>query len=231
VIWVLRLATLTVGCLALVWASSNFTGGANADLLRDVESRLLQFETLSQGASTRLLEIPHLQDVSDCDSHSQRALLLLEIPLAQASLRSGATLEYERHIQSLEARTRRVLACSPDDSFAWLVAFGLQIQHGILGEHTFDLLAMSYQTSPSEGWLAVRRVLVAVPVVLVAPEPMQRRILAEFETLVRHRFVEAPARAYQNASVATRALLLSHIDGLDQLSRKAFSEALQKLRS
>jgi hypothetical protein len=226
-----RLATLTVGCLALVWGGFSFSKGAEADLLRDVETRQLKFETFSASAISRMLEVQSIQEIGDCDSHSQRALLLLEIPLAEASLRSGATLEYDRHVQSLESRVRRFLGCSPHDSFAWLVAFGLQIQHGAVSEPSFDLLAMSYQTSPSEGWMAVRRVLVAVPVLHAAPESMQRRILAEFETLVRHGFVEAPARAYLNAPAPTRALLQSCINQLDQPSQRSFSDALGKPRS
>jgi hypothetical protein len=210
---------------------SNLVSGAAADLLRDFESRLLQFGTFSPSTASRILEKAAAQDVSDCDNHSQRALLLLEIPLAEAALRSGSTMEYDRHMRSLEARTHRILGCSPRDSLVWLLAFGLDVQHGVLTEHSFDLLAMSYETSPNEAWVAVRRIVVAIPVVLAAPAPVQREILAEFQNLVRHRFVEMPARAYLNARAPIQDLLRSRLEELDQPSRKAFSDELDKLRS
>ena len=134
-------------------------------------------------------------------------------------------------MNSLEARTRQILGCSPRDSFAWLMAFGLETQHGILSRHAFDLLAMSYETSPREAWLALRRIIVAVPLVLMAPEPVQANVLDEYMNLIRHRFVDVPARVYLSASAATQALLQSRIDQLDPTSKKLFSEELDRLRA
>ena len=228
---ILRVLTLAVGCAAFVWGISNFFGGASADFFRDVETYLLRFEAYSAGAANRMLADTAVQDVSDCDDHSQRALLLLEMPLTEAALRSGATLEYDQHMRSLETRTRRALSCSPRDSFAWLMAFGLQVQHGVLNEHAFDLLAMSYKTSPNETWIAVRRIMVAAPVALTAPEPVQRAFLSEFQNLVKHHFVDVPARVYFNAPAPLQALLRSRINELDPPSQRAFSDALEKLRT
>jgi len=50
----------------------------------------------------------------------------MEMPLAEAALRSGAASEFDRRIQSLEARSRQVLSCAPRESFAWLLAFDLK---------------------------------------------------------------------------------------------------------
>jgi hypothetical protein len=218
-----------IGCAGLAWGISNFVRGIAADEFWDLETRLLQFETFSGTAASRILESANQLD--SCDTHSQRALLLLEIPLADAALRTGAAREYDLHIQSLEARIRRMLSCSPRDSFGWLVDFGLEVQHGRLNEHTFDLLAMSYDTSPNEAWLGVRRIAIAIPAILAAPEAAQRKILAEFQNLIRQRFIDIPARAYLNASVSTRALLQSSVEQLDPLSQKIFADALQRLRS
>jgi hypothetical protein len=158
-------------------------------------------------------------------------LMLLEIPIADAALRSGDGHAYDKHVASLETRTRHVLGCSPRDSLAWLVAFGLQVQHGVLNEQSFRLLAMSYETSQDEAWIAVRRTAVAVPVLLSASPAVQSRILNEFENLVRHRFVQMPARAYAKASSATRILLDSRINKLGSARRREFSEAVEQVRS
>jgi hypothetical protein len=229
--FVLRVPILIVGCLALAWGVSNLGQSLVITDFWDVEAQLMRFETFSQTTAARTLESAAAKGLSACDTHSQRALLLMEIPLAGAGLRSGAGSEFDRHMRSLETRTRQILSCSPRDSFAWLTAFGLETQHGLSSGHSFDLLAMSYETSPREAWLALRRIIVAVPLTLMAPEPVQAKILDEYQDLIRHRFFDIPARVYLNASPATQALLQTRIDQLDPTSKRHFSEELDRRRA
>jgi len=228
---VLRCVTAVIGCAGLAWGVLNAARGEAADDFRELESRLLQFETFNRVTATGALASALAWDVDRCDSHAQRALLLMEIPLADAALRSGAARDYDEHARSLETRARQALGCTPRDSFIWLVLFGLETGHGVLDQHAFDLLAMSYETSPNEAWIATRRITLAIPVVLSAPGPMQQRILGEFQDLVRNGFIELPARAYSRASGPTRALLQSRLEQLDAFRQKAFSEALQQQRT
>jgi len=155
----------------------------------------------------------------------------MEMPLAEAALRSGAAGEFDRRIQSLEARSSRILSCAPRESFVWLLAFNLEVLHGRLNEQSFNLLAMSYETSPNEAWISVRRIIVAMPLVLIASEPIRHKILFEFQQLIRHRFVDDAARSYLTASGSVRSLLQTQIEQLDPPRQKSFSNALQKIRS
>jgi hypothetical protein len=230
-LYVQRILTLAIGCLGLVWGIYSFPQSEAADEFWDVESRLLRFETFSPTTSARILESQASQDLSACDTHSQRAMLLLEVPQAEAALRSGATNAFDRHIQSLEARSRRILSCTPRESFVWLLMFNMEVLHGLLNEHSFNLLAMSYETSPNEAWLSIRRIIVAMPRLLLAPEPLRQEILADFELLIRHGFVDDAARSYLTASTAIRSLLQTQIEQLDLPRQQAFSAALRKLRS
>jgi hypothetical protein len=226
-----RALTLAIGCVGLVWGIIALPPSEAADEFRDTESRLLRFETFSRPALARSLANQTSQDLSACDTHSQRAMLLMEMPLAEAALRSGAADEFDRHIRSLEDRARRILGCAPRDSFAWLLAFDLELLHGRLTEHSFDLLAMSYETSPNEAWVAIRRIVVAIPRILSAPEPLRQKILSEFQQLIRDGFLDDAARAYSTASGSVRPLLQTQIEQLDPHQQKLFSDALQRLHS
>jgi hypothetical protein len=228
---VLRCLTTVIGCAGLLWGALNIARGEAVDDFRELESHLLQFETFNQTTAAGVLASALAWDVSPCDNHAQRALLLMEIPLAGAALRSGAARDYDERVRSLESRARQALGCTPRESFVWLVLFGLETGHGVLDAHAFDLLAMSYDTSPNEAWIATRRITLAIPVVLAAPEPMRQRILSEFLDLVKSGFVELPARAFLHASGPTRALLQSRIEQLDASRQKAFSDALQQQRT
>jgi hypothetical protein len=223
--------TLAIGCLALVWGIATLPGSKTADDYRDIEGRLLHFETFGTAILARVLESPDSRALEACDTHSQRAILLLEMPLADAALRSGATDEFDRRVRSLEARSRQILSCTPRESFVWLVAFDLEVLHGVLNEHAFDLLAMSYQTSPNEAWISIRRNAVAMPFVPIAPEPVRQEILSEFQRLVRFGFVEVAARTYLNASAPTRLLLQARVEQLAPSKQRAFSVALEQLGS
>jgi hypothetical protein len=225
-----RALTLAIGCLGLVWGIFALPRSEAADDFRDIESRLLRSETFNRTSLTQTLESQASQNVSPCDTHSQRALLLMEMPLAEAALRSGATGEFDRRIQSLEARSRQVLSCTPRDSFVWLLAFNLEVLHGRLNEQSFNLLAMSYETSPNEGWISIRRIIVAVPVVLIVPEPLRQKILLEFRQLNLSGFANEAARSFLTASQSIRSLLQAQIEQLDPPRQKAFSNALRNYR-
>ncbi len=226
-----RTLTLAFGCLGLLWGILTLPRSEAADDLRDIESHLLRSEAFNRKTLRQTVESEDSQNLSSCDTHSQRALLLMEMPLAEAALRSGAAVEFDRHIRSLENRSRRVLGCAPRESFVWLVAFNLEVLHGRLNPQSFDLLAMSYETSPNEAWIAIRRIIVAMPLVLVAPEPVRQKILFEFRQLIRNGFVDDAARSYATASGPIRSLLQTQIEQLDPKRQKDFSDALQKIRS
>jgi hypothetical protein len=230
-LFVQRTLMFAIGCAGLAWGIFALPGSETADDFRDVESHLLRFEAFNPTTLTRTLGNQASQNLSLCDTHSQRATLLMEMPLAEAALRFGATNEFDQRIQSLETRSKRILSCAPRESFVWLLLFNLEILHGRLNEPAFDLLAMSYETSPNEAWISIRRILVAMPLVLIAPESLRQKILFEFQQLIRNGFASDAARSYLISSESVRSLLLTQIGHFDLSRQKTFSDALRKLRS
>jgi hypothetical protein len=225
---VLRGLTFATGCLGLGWCILALPQAETSTHFEYLERRLLRFETFSQASLTRTLKDPASQDVSPCDTHAQRALLLIEMQLTDAALTFGSVSEFDSLTRSLETRTRQILSCTPRESFTWLIAFDLELIHGRLNDHAFDLLEMSYRTSPNEAWISIRRAAVAVPVLLNAPAPIRQKILSEFQQLIRYGFEEPAARIYLHASGPTRALLQAEVEQMDAGSQKAFSNFLPR---
>jgi hypothetical protein len=216
-----------IGCLGLGWGLFVLPWSEAADDLRSFEGRLLRSEAFAPKALGQILDSPASKILSSCDTHSQRALLLMEMPLTAIALRSGAAGEFDRRIRALETRSKGILSCTPRDSFVWLVMFYLESLHGHLDEQLFDLLTMSYETSPNEAWISIRRNFVALPLVEIAPTPARQKILDEFVRLVENGFANDAARSYLAAPQQVRALLLTLIQSIDESRRKAFLEALQ----
>ncbi|MDU6748199.1 MAG: hypothetical protein E6447_10840, partial [Bradyrhizobium sp.] len=97
-------------------------------------------------------------------------------------------------------------------------------------DSAFALLAQSYQTGPNEAWIAVRRTILASPVITRAPDGVKAEILDEFGTLVRRGFVDVVAKAYVSAPSQAQALLKSRIDQLDSRAQTSFAKAVESLR-
>lgn len=226
-----RALIVILATAGLTWAAGSFPRSEAADDFTYLENRLLHFESFSPAISGQVLNNSVSQSLSVCDTHAQRAMLLIEMPLAETALRSGAVDEFDRHIRALEARSREILGCMPRDSFAWLLAFDLAVLHGELDNQAFDLLAMSYETSPNEAWISVRRIIVAMPVLMLAPQPVRQSILSEFQRLIRNGFTDDAARCYSAASPSIRSVLQDRVEQLDVAQRKRFSDALATLRS
>lgn len=89
---------------------------------------------------------------------------------------------------------------------------------------------MSYETSPNEAWISIRRIIVAMPVLLLVPEPLREQILHEFRLLILHGFAGDAARSYLAAPESIRSLLQPRIEQLGPPQRRAFSDALSRLR-
>ena len=138
----------------------------------------------------RMLDSAACQDLSACDNHAQQG----DHAPGNSACGCCAAIRGRQRIRSAHPVSRGSLQTHPElcatriHSFG-SCCFGLENLHGLLNEHSFNLLAMSYETSPNEAWISVRRIVVAIPVVLFAPDPIAK-ILTEFQQLIRHGFFE-----------------------------------------
>lgn len=90
---------------------------------------------------------------------------------------------------------------------------------------------MSYETSPNEAWISIRRTIVATPRLLIAPENLRLKIINEFQQLIINGFADSAARSYLAAPEPIRPLLLVYVEQLNPSQQKSFSDALQKIRT
>jgi hypothetical protein len=226
-----RGAIVSAICIvAFFWASRTFPRSVAIDEFRASEAALLSYERYSVSSLASMLTSQAALSLDSCDTHAQRALLLAELPLAYIALKTGATLEFDSRIHSLEVRTQQILSCNPRDSFTWLVAFNIRVVHGQLDDRTFQFLDMSYQTSPNEAWIAVRRNLVAMPFIEKAPPPLRDRVVNEFGHLVRNGYFDEAAQSYLAATNAVRLRLSTELEQTTPYDQKLLFSALETLR-
>ena len=221
-----RLLTFVLGAIGLCWGATVIPASGTIDNLRYFETQLLRSKTFTRKDLSELLSVAS-DAVGDCDTDAQEAMLLIEVRLANFALQAGDVVDYDNRLASAERRARDLLACAPRRSFVWLLAFSFEVLHGRLNQHAFDLLTMSYETSPNEGWIAIRRNIVTAPLVLIAPEPIKDKILSEFEQVSTY-YPQEAARSYQSVNEQAQTLLRQRVGQLGQQSQKEFWEATTK---
>jgi hypothetical protein len=219
--------TLALGCAGLIWGIVTFPNSQQADNFWTLKNQLLRSENFDPTALAATLASSNLQTLSDCDSDAQLALLLIEMRLTESSLRAGDSNKFDQSSAALGLRARRALSCAPRQSLVWLVDFSLAVLHGQLDNQSFALLALSYQTSPNEAWIAIRRNFVAIPIVQLLPEASRQDVLSEFQQLIRNGFELDASRSFLRAGGPVRSLLQAKVEQLEQSRQEAFWRALQ----
>jgi hypothetical protein len=217
------------GFAGLGWAGFTLPQSRAVDQFRDIESGLLSSEKFNPAALAQMFESPASNNVSACDTHSQRALLFMEMPLADVALRSGNSQKFDEHIKSLENRMSQILQCAPRESIVWLALFNLKVLHGQLNRQSFELLAMSYKTSPNEAWISIRRTIIATPLLLEVGAGLRETILFEFRQLICNGFAANAARSYSLSPQPVRSILQGQIELLNSSQRKAFSDSFENI--
>jgi hypothetical protein len=224
-----RVAILAICASAFFWAARTLPKSLAVDRFRSVAAELLSYEQYSSASLASMLSDQAALNLDPCDTYAQRALMLAEIPLVELSLKRGAAAEFDSHVHALELRVEQILRCNPRDSFAWLVAFNLRIIHGQLDVRTFQFLDTSYDTSPNEVWIAIRRLLAAMPFLDEAPPQTRARAASEFRLLVHNGLFDEAARSYLVASDSMRAMLMIELQEATQVERERLLRSLKSL--
>lgn len=226
-----RLLALAVAAAGLAWGLTILPRSEASDELLDLQSQLLRSETFTPRALARTLETPSFKKLGDCDVPAQTALLLMEARVSEATLRAGAVADFDQHSRSIDSRADKVLACAPRQSFVWLMKFSQAVLRGQLDERSFVFLEMSYDTSPHEGWIIIRRSNVTVPLLQVLPEPLKAKALSDFQQLVKSDFNEEAGRLYRVASPPSRTLIQTSVEQLEPYRQKSFWQAVHRIGS
>jgi hypothetical protein len=94
---------------------------------------------------------------------------------------------------SLHNAIRHSLACSPADSFLWRVLFW--VENAMYGFSSDHLERMSYSLGPNEGWIALKRNLVAPAVFERLPPDVGEMAIREFASFFGSGFVSRQWRS------------------------------------
>jgi hypothetical protein len=172
-----------------------------------IEQQLLHSEMFDIDRMAAAVRANAVGTSRGCDTHTQNALVLIEMRLADHALQSGSATDFENYSSSMQQRAEKGLACAPYTSFLWLAAFSGRLAHGQLDQRALEFLSMSYRTSSFEGWLMIRRLALVLPLTTVVSAPLREAILSEFMRCIEDGYVAEAARSYARAPLSAQQLL------------------------
>jgi hypothetical protein len=218
---------LAFSCVAFAWSIHVLPRSEHIDQLAYLKDQLLRSEIYEPESTKRLYEELQNAYLGECEPDSQMSLILMSLRVAENALRTGAATDFDLKLDDLTTSIRVALGCAPRSSYLWLLSFWTETLSGRLGPKSLEMLAMSYETGPNEGWIAIRRNSTAIPVVPIASDPLRQRIIREFGLLVRDGFLREAAASYSVATPEVRSALQTELLRSGDSRQREFWQAVQ----
>ena len=221
----LRLGQFVVGAGACLYATLVFAVWTPTAEIERAASRILMGDRYKTEDVER-----HIAAVAAgtlVRASSQRAVAILALRRAETSIDEGRRTDIDADFAALARLAPAALLRAPSDSFLWLALFWRNNVVEGFAPDRLRLLAMSYATGPSEGWVGAKRSAVALAAYERLTPELQERVASEFAGLVRSRFPEAPG-ILLGPGWAVRGALLPRLAAVEEPERKAFARALYR---
>jgi hypothetical protein len=197
------------GAGAWVWSAHPFSGAAVAD-------RMSALVLLDRSFTRTELDDALAEPGISPQAAGVLSLKRFEMELA-ANAESPAVETWRRRA---DAAVVDALAASPQQGYFWFALFALRWsgQESELATHV-PLLDMSYRLAPFEGWVAMRRTLIAMPIADHLPAAVRDSARAEFFGLVAKGIEQPIGRVFWQVTPGVRSEILERITGLPKLQR------------
>ena len=179
---VARLFTIAAGLLAITWGLAVFPSSWRMSLVQPVADEILAGEPFKTETLLPLMPtIERVERAANCDPAALRSAAVIRLYISE---RDALSSTLRALVPSPADIIRRSLTCTPTDSFLWLALFSAEKAQNGLRNDQFQSLRMSYQLGPHEGWIALKRNRVVVPILDQLPADLAAAAVNEFTELV-----------------------------------------------
>lgn len=217
---------LLLSAMALVWSGTMLASGRLSTDLDAVAQKILRGESFrSDNLDALEPRIIGVEADPFARPASLRSAAIITLHRAEVAIAEGRRIAIDERLDQLGRLLGRALQTSPTDSYLWLALFWYRNNAHGYDPANVALLARSYDLGPAEGWIGVRRVRLALPILSHLPAPLQERVVKEFAFLVNAQFPEMPG-VLVGAGWAEREKLLARLATVKDESRRTFARSL-----
>ena len=128
----------------------------------------------------------------------------------------------------LDNLAKRSLSCSAAEPFLWLVLYWAERTQGKSMQDSVNLLRMSYELGPNEGWIALKRNPLAFTEYQTLPPDLKASAVTELVSLVNSEFYQPAADIFTGAAWPARDLILRQLATLPPRRTEEFSRIVTK---
>ncbi|QDP24364.2 hypothetical protein [Bradyrhizobium cosmicum] len=157
-----------------------------------------------------------------CGAKTMRELLLLQLAIADESIRSSNLKQADTDIEAVASSSRALLLCAPSEGLGWLGSYWAAIRQEGFGPRTSAFLGLSYQLAPHEAWLQLIRAPLALRVYRALPPELKTNAVEDFADIFKARLFPSAAAFYQAAAAGARADLLDRTCAAPEADRRLF---------
>ncbi|MBR1271796.1 hypothetical protein JQ629_30360 [Bradyrhizobium sp. AUGA SZCCT0222] len=214
-------ANIILAAGALVWAArvSSDIGDPAVPL---VASRLARGEKYDPALLRGMIASNLPAAERQCNSKTLRELLLLQIGLADETVRSANLQQADTDTAGVNSQSKALLACAPTESLGWLGTYWSSIRQEGFGPRAVTLLDQSYRQAPHEAWLQLIRAPLALRSFNALPPALQDAVAQDFEDIFQARLYPSAAILYQGATATAQVKLLDRTCAAAETERLVF---------
>lgn len=226
-----RTLLVLLGALGFAWGLTAIADEGEVRRLAELRSSVLEGETFDEvgvGAISEQLE--KSRDLSACATRPLELIVPIRLRLVELALSEEDEPRVVGLGDELERDARKLLSCSPYQSFAWLVLFWHRTVEANPTADDFELLRLSARTGPGEGWISRRRNQVSLAAYDLLPEDLKQAAIDEFLRLAQTGYVIEASTAFVDlAPQVARDRVIERLGELDEEQRSEFAERVSRL--
>jgi len=134
--------------------------------------------------------IDSIEKFSYCRPEAIRSAAFIRLQLAEEAVTNAERDVIDTRLGTLQNTIVKSLACAPSDPFFWMILTWLdQTRQGFRPEQ-LTYLRLSYQLGPYEGWIADRRIRLALSMFWRLPPDLAAAAVREFAAMVNSQFYQ-----------------------------------------
>jgi hypothetical protein len=226
-IFLVRAILIIFGCVAFWWGIVAFRDFWTDSSTESIATRVLAGDPFkTEVMDGQISAIRRIESAAFCRPVALRSAAVIQLRIVEVSApQSGQS---EARLYSLLRMIRSALSCAPADSFLWLALYSVENTANHFSADDLKYLRMSYELSPNEGWIALRRNPVAFERFRQLPADLAETAIHEFIQLLLSNFFEPAAAIFTGPAWPERELILAHLTQISSEQRRFFADALQQ---
>jgi hypothetical protein len=216
----LRVFTIGFGLIAVFWGASELSSFRSDRSIERIASRIIAGDPFKAETLQNQIRFPaQIEKTSFCRPTALRSEAVVRLRIADAPDGSGSDPVDVRTNAAIDS-IRNSLECSPEDSFFWLVLFGLETPAPL------SYLRASYRLGPNEGWIALKRNPVAFAKFNQLPDDLRETVLREFRGILEMEFYDDALKILTGPAWDNKEFVLSQLDRVARRHRQGLANRL-----